>query len=109
MNALRLVLLMLVALSPAIAQNAQPQPTSQAPVSYASMNQVNELLGSLQQTSQATLAQLNKLRILSDFAKVTPVTRIGERALEPGPIYRRARALYWDFAHGRAQRLRVVG
>jgi branched-chain amino acid aminotransferase len=33
---------------------------------------------------------------------VLPVTRIGERALQPGPLYRRARELYWDFAHGRA-------
>jgi branched-chain amino acid aminotransferase len=33
-------------------------------------------------------------------SKVLPVTRIGERALQPGPLYRRARELYWDFAHG---------
>jgi branched-chain amino acid aminotransferase len=31
--------------------------------------------------------------------KVHPVSRIEERALQPGPLYRRARALYWDFAH----------
>jgi branched-chain amino acid aminotransferase len=31
--------------------------------------------------------------------KVHPVTRIEERALQPGPLYRKARALYWDFAH----------
>jgi branched-chain amino acid aminotransferase len=34
-----------------------------------------------------------------NFSKVTPITRIDERALEPGPFYRKARQLYWDFAH----------
>ena len=31
--------------------------------------------------------------------KVQPVTRFEDRKLQPGPIYRRARELYWDFAH----------
>jgi branched-chain amino acid aminotransferase len=35
-----------------------------------------------------------------NFAKVLPVTRIDERHLQPGPVYTRARQLYWDFAHG---------
>ena len=30
-----------------------------------------------------------------------PVTRIDERLLQPGPIYRKARELYWAFAHRR--------
>jgi branched-chain amino acid aminotransferase len=34
-------------------------------------------------------------------SKVLPITRIGERSLQPGPLYRQARALYWDFAHGK--------
>ena len=34
-------------------------------------------------------------------SKVLPVTRIGERALQPGPMFRKARELYWAFAHGR--------
>jgi branched-chain amino acid aminotransferase len=34
-----------------------------------------------------------------NFSKVVPVTRIGDRSLQPGPIYRKARELYWDFAH----------
>jgi branched-chain amino acid aminotransferase len=38
----------------------------------------------------------------NNASKVLPVTRIGERALQPGPMYRRARELYWDYAHGRA-------
>ena len=28
-----------------------------------------------------------------------PVVRIDERSLQPGPFYRKARELYWDFAH----------
>ena len=32
-----------------------------------------------------------------------PVTRIGERSLQPGPMFRKARALYWDYAHGSAR------
>ena len=34
-----------------------------------------------------------------NFAKVAPVIRIDDRNLEAGPIYTRARKLYWDFAH----------
>ena len=36
-----------------------------------------------------------------NYAKVTPVTRIENRNLQPGPIYAKARKLYWDYAHGR--------
>lgn len=36
-----------------------------------------------------------------NYAKVVPVTRLEERALQPGPAFRRARELYWAFAHGR--------
>lgn len=35
-----------------------------------------------------------------NYSKVAPVVRIGERSLQPGPLYRKARALYWEFAHG---------
>jgi len=34
-----------------------------------------------------------------NYSKVVPVTRIGDRSLQPGPLYRKARALYWEFAH----------
>ena len=34
-----------------------------------------------------------------NFSKVSPVTRIDDRALQPGPFYRKARELYWAFAH----------
>ncbi len=37
-----------------------------------------------------------------NHSKVVPVTRIEERNLQPGPIAKKARDLYWDFAHARA-------
>jgi branched-chain amino acid aminotransferase len=35
-----------------------------------------------------------------NFQKVAPMTRIDQRELEPGPFYKKARELYWVFAHG---------
>lgn len=32
-------------------------------------------------------------------SKVLPVTRIDDRSLQPGPLYRKARELYWEYAH----------
>jgi branched-chain amino acid aminotransferase len=34
-----------------------------------------------------------------NYFKLMPVTRIDNRALQPGPLYARARELYWDWAH----------
>jgi branched-chain amino acid aminotransferase len=34
-----------------------------------------------------------------NYSKIVPITRIGERPLQPGPLYHRARELYWEFAH----------
>ena len=34
-----------------------------------------------------------------NYSKVVPVTRIGGTFLHPGPIYAKARELYWSFAH----------
>ena len=34
------------------------------------------------------------------FNKVMPITRIDDRSLQPGPLGAKARALYWDYAHG---------
>ena len=34
-----------------------------------------------------------------NYSKVMPVIRIDERSLQPGPLYRKARELYWEFAH----------
>jgi branched-chain amino acid aminotransferase len=42
-----------------------------------------------------------------NYLKLSPVTRLDDRNLQPGPVYQRARALYWEFAHdGRGQRYR---
>ena len=36
-----------------------------------------------------------------NYTKVSPVTRIEAREIQPGPLYRKARELYWAFAHGK--------
>ncbi|HEV3277976.1 MAG TPA: branched-chain amino acid aminotransferase [Terriglobia bacterium] len=36
-----------------------------------------------------------------NYSKVVPVTRVGDRALQPGSFYSKARELYWDFAHSK--------
>lgn len=36
---------------------------------------------------------------VGNYGKVQPVTRIDDRDLQPGPVYRRAREMYWDYAH----------
>jgi branched-chain amino acid aminotransferase len=55
-------------------------------------------------TREATLSfadfdQADEIFVVGNFGKVTPVRRIDRRDLQPGPFYRRARTLYWDFAH----------
>ena len=35
-----------------------------------------------------------------NFSKAMPVTRIDDRELQPGPFFRKARKLYWEYAHG---------
>jgi branched-chain amino acid aminotransferase len=34
-----------------------------------------------------------------NYAKVVPVNRIDGRSLQPGPLFRKARELYWEYAH----------
>lgn len=34
-----------------------------------------------------------------NYFKLMPVTRIDQRNLQPGPVYSRARELYWEWAH----------
>jgi branched-chain amino acid aminotransferase len=41
----------------------------------------------------------DEIFIVGNFGKVTPVRRIEARDLQPGPMYRKARELYWAFAH----------
>jgi branched-chain amino acid aminotransferase len=33
-----------------------------------------------------------------NHSKVVPVTRIEDRAVQPGPVARKARELYWEWA-----------
>lgn len=42
----------------------------------------------------------DELFTAGNYAKVTPVTRIDDRDLQPGPVMKKARELYWEFAHG---------
>jgi branched-chain amino acid aminotransferase len=53
---------------------------------------------------EATLAfadfdEADEIFVVGNFGKVTPVRRIDGRDLQPGPFFRRARKLYWEFAH----------
>jgi branched-chain amino acid aminotransferase len=34
-----------------------------------------------------------------NYSKVVPVIRIGGRTLQHGPLYKKARSSYWEFAH----------
>jgi branched-chain amino acid aminotransferase len=34
-----------------------------------------------------------------NYAKVLPITRVESRHLQPGPVFKKARELYWDYAH----------
>ena len=46
----------------------------------------------------AELEAADELFATGNYAKVTPCTRFGERELQPGPMFRRARELYFQFA-----------
>lgn len=43
--------------------------------------------------------QADEIFSSGNFSKVMPVTRIDDKGLQPGPFYRKARELYWDYAH----------
>jgi branched-chain amino acid aminotransferase len=36
---------------------------------------------------------------VGNYGKVQPITRVDDRPKQPGPLYRRTRSLYWEFAH----------
>jgi branched-chain amino acid aminotransferase len=38
-----------------------------------------------------------------NYSKVVPIIKVGERALEFGPLYKKARELYWEFAHSKGK------
>ena len=43
----------------------------------------------------------DEIFITGNAIKVMPVNRLEDRHLQYGPMGRRARELYWDFAHSR--------
>jgi len=45
------------------------------------------------------LMQADELFSVGNHGKVQPITGIEQRHMQPGPIYSRARSLYWEFAH----------
>ena len=47
------------------------------------------------------LKRADEIFSTGNHAKVVPITRIEDRDLQPGPLYQKARQLYWDYAHGR--------
>ena len=61
-----------------------------------------EGIGVTERTVEAEeLAVADEIFSTGNFGKVLPLTRYEDRDLQPGPVYRRARELYWDFAHSR--------
>ena len=49
--------------------------------------------------SEVDKEYLDEVFSTGNWGKVQPVTRVEKRAFQPGPLYHRARELYWDFAH----------
>jgi branched-chain amino acid aminotransferase len=49
--------------------------------------------------SYADFQSADEIFSSGNYTKVSPVVRIDERNLQPGPVYRKARELYWDYAH----------
>jgi branched-chain amino acid aminotransferase len=47
----------------------------------------------------ADLQGADELFSTGNYSKVVPITRIDDRALAFGPFYKKARELYWAFAH----------
>ena len=47
----------------------------------------------------AEVREADEVFTTGNLPKVLPITRVEDRELQPGPIYARARELYWEFAH----------
>lgn len=45
--------------------------------------------------------EADEIFMTGNAAKVLPVTALDDRQLQPGPVMKRAREAYWDFAHSR--------
>ena len=48
----------------------------------------------------AEFLEADEIFTTGNLAKVLPITRVEQRQVQPGPIYTRARELYWSWAHG---------
>lgn len=48
--------------------------------------------------TEADIMTADEVFTTGNYGKVLPITRVEQRSLQPGPVYRRARQLYWDFA-----------
>ena len=93
---------------PSTAQTAPTQAGGQQPVSYASATQLNELLGGLQQTSQATLADLNQLRIDKWKTDSNNKRVIGQDVLSSRPTLLLALALETLKQEGRGELVQIL-
>jgi branched-chain amino acid aminotransferase len=51
--------------------------------------------------SYADFQQADEIFSTGNYAKVVPINKIDERDLQPGPVTKRARELYMDFAFSR--------
>jgi branched-chain amino acid aminotransferase len=56
------------------------------------------------QTTEKTLSvrdflEADEIFSSGNHSKIVPVTRIEDRNLQPGPVAKKARSLYWDWAH----------
>ncbi|WP_332683990.1 branched-chain amino acid aminotransferase [Bosea sp. (in: a-proteobacteria)] len=58
-------------------------PVEETSLSYADFEQADEIFSS------------------GNYSKVMPIYRIDDRELQPGPMFRKARELYMDFAHSK--------
>ena len=47
----------------------------------------------------ADFLEADEIFSTGNYSKVVPVTRFETREIEPGPMYRLARRLYWEFSH----------
>jgi len=52
--------------------------------------------------SYADFQSADEIFSSGNYTKVAPIIRIDERNLQPGPLYRQVRKLYWEFAHATA-------
>ena len=57
--------------------------------------------------SHADVLAADEIFSTGNFQKVAPIRRIEGRELALGPVYARARTLYWDFAHSRSAHLSI--